>query len=331
MFMPAPVHLLPGVSFRLPEVGCSMPARIHPEYPAIYEENAAWVAKFLPVPDQAAMNGLLEIRYPMWDAMIYPKGAAERVSDSSKVTSLLFNVDDIGFLQDAVFAEVAADYTGTRHPYGPAFADRIETYERTMSPQVYRRYKAAVRAWFPSVLEEIRYRKNRQIPDLDTYLELRRINGAVLPYVIAIEHVLDHDLTDVIADDPDFARAAHAVIEHVMLVNDLLSLRHEVFRGEYFNTVCVLLHRNGSHLQRAVDTVSDMIADADETLTRLTKTLRHRYPQPEIHTYLEALQAFCAGNLCWHFSTTRYIGRGNTWNGRRTGTVTLQRDRTTIT
>lgn len=67
---------------------------------------------------------------------------------------------------------------------------------------------------------------------------------------------------------------------------------------------------------------------------RLSGSLRRRYaahPQStQLHGYIDALGAFCAGNLRWSLETSRYNGHGYGWNGLRSGTVTLHPHQTII-
>jgi hypothetical protein len=53
-------------------------------------------------------------------------------------------------------------------------------------------------------------------------------------------------------------------------------------------------------------------------------------PNSNPTTSIDAVNAFCAGNLRWSLETTRYIGHGNAWNGLRSGNVTMDAQRTTI-
>ncbi|MEV0385021.1 terpene synthase family protein [Nonomuraea sp. NPDC050643] len=324
-----PPGLLPGIGFRLPEVACRTRPRINVEYPTIYEDNAAWVAEFLPLTDPEAMRSLLECRYPMWDSMVYPQGIAERVTHSSQMTSLAFEVDDMAVIQNALFGEVAGAQLAD-HPYGRAYADVFATFERNMPERVYRRFRQSWQDWFGAVVEENRYRQRRHTPDFDTYLGLRRISVGLLPYIVTVEYVLDLDLTDLLAADPDLARAGELAVEHAMFVNDLLSCRAECLKGDHFNAVGVLLHGHVPSLQHAVDLICDRVQRADQALAALSERLRHRYPGPDLRAYLDALGDFCAGNLRWSLETTRYIGAGNAWNGLRTGRVTFHHDRTAI-
>ncbi|NUR85523.1 MAG: hypothetical protein HOY71_15700, partial [Nonomuraea sp.] len=56
MTVRVPPGLLSGTTFRLREVACGTLPRINAEYPTIYEDNAAWVAEFLPFADSEAMR-----------------------------------------------------------------------------------------------------------------------------------------------------------------------------------------------------------------------------------------------------------------------------------
>ncbi|MGW2597145.1 hypothetical protein [Streptomyces klenkii] len=96
-----------GAVYSLPETVCSTVARVNPDYPTIYERNAAWVMQFLPfdIPEKEGtrtpFEQLLENRYPLWESLVYPVGIAERVFHSSCVTSLMFEVDDVALLRHA--------------------------------------------------------------------------------------------------------------------------------------------------------------------------------------------------------------------------------------
>jgi hypothetical protein len=329
MSFKSPVHVLPGTTFFLPELSCGTTARIHPAYPTIYEDNAAWVARFVPFASEEAMTRALERRYPMWDCLCFPDGITERVFHSTCVNSLMFEVDSFAVLEHAIFDEVSAPEM-MDHPFGPAFANLQATFERDMPPRVFARFRASWQDWFTHVQEENKYRKGLYYPTLPDYLRIRRISVGILPCVIAIEYFLGLDLTDALEADPDLVTLGHTAIEHIMLVNDLLSFRAEVFTGDHSNIIAILLRTRANTLQEAVDTTAAMIHDADQALTDLSDRLRDRHPDPAIRSYIDAINSMPAGNLRWSLETTRYIGHGNAWNGLRSGHVTLDFGKTII-
>ncbi|MFI7102610.1 terpene synthase family protein [Streptomyces sp. NPDC050161] len=295
----APSRLLtPGDRYRLPLVACSSVAKVNSDYPTIYEENAAWVREFLPFPDADAQGRMLENRYPLWDSLVYPTGLAQRVVDSSCVTSLMFEVDDVALLQQGLFGEIADDWAAG-HPYGPAFSNIWGRLEDRMPHGVYRRYREDWQDWFGHTLEENVHRRRHEIPDLDTYLDIRRVSVGLRPYIVAIEYVLDLDLTALLDRDRELNELKLLAVEHAMLANDLFSYRWECFQGDYFNAISPLLHVHRRTLQQAIDDTCLRIAAADKKLGELTSRLRTRYASTpgagRMAAYFDAIGLFCAG------------------------------------
>ncbi|WP_225727245.1 MULTISPECIES: terpene synthase family protein [unclassified Nocardia] len=317
-------------SFRMPEPICRTTARINPSYPTIYEDNATWVRRFLPLDDSTAMSCLFERRYPMFDAMVYPAGLPDRVTHSSCMTSLMFEVEDLAVLQHAAFGEIAADRTAD-HPYGPAFTDIWKTLRDNMSQPVFRRYRQGWQDCFRGILAENDYTARDALPTFDIYLDIRQLSFAYRAQLACGEYVHALDLSALIGTDPDLERAERAAMLHSLFVNDLLSFRKEYTDGELFNVVAVLIHSHDQPLQTALDITGELIRTADAELAAACATLRRRYPLlPQLQLYLAMMNSMCAGNLRWSLETTRYHGTGFGWNGLRHGTVALDPDRTIL-
>ncbi len=328
--------LTPGETFRWPPLVCSTTAKVNPDYPTIYEHNAAWAAAFLPFSHPAELGRMLEHRYPLWESMVYSVGLPHRVAHSSCVTSLMFEVDDVALLQRGLFDEIDANWENGQHPYGRAFHDIWTTLEQRMPEGVYRRYREAWQNWFAGAQQENKLRATAEIPDLETYLQVRRSNVGLRPYITCIEYVLDLDLTQDLQDDEELASVKDLAVEHAMLVNDVYSARWECFNDDYFNVVATLIRAHDKPLQTAIDQSAALIEKADTALTDTVTRLRRRYASAgpkgrDITAYLDAIGSFCAGNFRWSCETSRYNGTGYGWNGLRTGTVTLHPERTVIT
>jgi hypothetical protein len=330
----APKELFtPGTQYRLPEAVCSTLPKIHPDYPTIYERNAIWMSKFMPFPDATTMLRTLEKQYLLWDVLVYPLGLTEDVYRVSCLHSLMYEVDDTNLLERALFEQIVTSMDGN-HSYGQAFSNALKSLREDMSETFYQRYLQSWRQWFAYTLKENEWRSRNEIPDIDTYLPIRRISVAGRPPLIGLEYVLGLDLTELMQSDPQLQEAVLAVGEHAMLVNDLFSFRKECFKGDYCNLITCLMHVHGHSLQESIEITCEKIRDVDENLSQLCAILRHRYsthPQMEkLSPYINSLPLFCAGNLRWSLETSRYHGYGYVWNGLRSGIVTLYPDRTII-
>ncbi|MEG8184410.1 terpene synthase [Nocardia terpenica] len=313
---------------RIPEPMCRTRARVNPDYPTIYEDHAAWVRRFLPFTDAAAMSRFFEQRYAFFESLIYPTGLPDRVVHSSCMTSLMFEVDDLALLQHTAFGEIAAEWPAD-HPYGPAFADILATLRNDMPDQVFHRYQQGWRDCFRGILAEHDYIDQGILPDFDTYLDIRQLSFGFQPLLAAGEYVHGLDLSALTDTDPDLERAQRAALMHALLVNDLLSFRKEYTHGELFNVVAVLTHTHHQQLQTALNITGELIRSADAELADACATLRRRYlPLPQVQLYLTTLNSLCAGNLRWSLETTRYHGTGFGWNGLRSGTLVLDPEHT---
>ncbi|ATL69182.1 terpene synthase [Nocardia terpenica] len=313
---------------------CRTLAKVNPDYPTIYEHNAAWVRRFLPLPDATAVSRKLEQRIPLWESMLFPTGIAGRVFHTSCVSSLMFDVDDLALLRRALFEDVAADWIAADwvadHPYGPAFVNIWSTLKRSMPEGVYSRYRQGWQDLFIGWLMEYEFRDRGEIPDVDTYQAIRQLSIGMRSFPPGAEYVHDFDLTELLRKDPDLADVGEVAVYHTALVNDLLSFRKEYFQGEYCNIIISLMQA-GHDLQEAVDITGEKIREADTDLARLCDILRLRYTWlPQVQIYLDTINSICAGNLRWSYETTRYHGRGYGWNGLRSGNFTMDPDRTII-
>ncbi|NQE91251.1 terpene synthase family protein [Nocardia terpenica] len=316
----------PECAYVVPAPVCRTPARVNPEYPMIYEDNAAWVRRFVPFDGAEAMSRFFERRYALFDSMIYPTGLPSRLVHSSCMTSLMFEVDDLALRQHAAFGEIADEWT-TGHPYGPAFADIWSTLEDNMPAGVFRRYRQGWRDCFRGMLAERDYIDRGVLPDFDTYLEIRQLSFGFRPLLACGEYVHGIELSPAMVADPDLEHAQRAAGMHLLLVNDLISFRKEYTHGDLFNVVAVLVHTHNQRLQAAVDITGELIRAADAELAGACATLLHRYPLlPDLHLYVRTLNSLCAGNLRWSLETTRYHGSGFGWNGLRRRTETIGLD-----
>ncbi|MCP1464171.1 terpene synthase family protein [Pseudomonas sp. S3E17] len=319
--------LAPQVSFYIPEMYCSVLPRIHPDYPIIDERNAAWVREFLPFTDEAALLRFLRLRLPMWDSLILPVGSADRLVQTSCVTSLILAIDDMPLGRHAMFhdGEVALV---EGHPFAHAAQDIFGKLRQQMPAPVYRRYCQEWQAWFESVEEEARLVATGTVLPFDEFLELRHPNTGLFPSFPVAEFLYDLDLTELLAQDQELRLAIKATNEHVGLVNDILSHRKEHTAGVTLNAMESLRMAHGHNAQEAADILCQRIRDADRTRVELCEVLRRRYAnRPDadrIGMYLNGLGQICAGNLRWLLENDRYVdSRGKGWDWTRSRHIVL--------
>ena len=99
------------------------------------------------------------------------------------------------------------------------------------------------------------------------------------------------------------------MIGHVAWVNDVCSFEAEAAKGDYFNTLAVmLLNDEFSNLEDALSRACDLIKQCDSECVRLMNEIKQSslIQKPGVESYLEALGNLMAGNYYWASISSRY-------------------------
>jgi hypothetical protein len=335
-----------GAEFYLPQMPYLLPALCHPDVETIHRDSDAWVRKNMrfALPDDGAMERLLEERAALWTCYVLPTADAGRLTTMCEYTEYLSVFDNamvdrarIGAdpgaakaLFDRVLTIMEDRAVGDDFEWGRALQELWGVMRADMPTRQWDRFLAEVGRFLSGCVSEITSRKHDQVFDLDTYLRVRRDSVGMGMYFVLGEYGLGIDLTDVLAADRRLPDLIDTALEHIMLSNDLFSFRAECSMDDYVNALAVLMMTEGMELQPAVDRLFALI----ESKRTAFMTARDAIvadelgQQPEVAAYLDALWHMMAGNVQWSYLTSRYNGVGHVWNGVSSGVVTLQPRRT---
>jgi alpha-muurolene/germacrene-A/gamma-muurolene synthase len=181
--------------------------------------------------------------------------------------------------------------------------------------------------YFQAVEEEAVFRAEGIIPDLQTYIDIRRDTSGCKPVFDLIEYSLGLELPDSVIDHPVIMAlnqgandlvtwsnvSAVASIFPTYLttrVQDIFSYNVEQARGDSHNMICVFMFHDGLTVQQAMDRVGDMCKYTIDTFSEN----QARIPSwggdvdRDAKLYVDGLKAWIAGSLHWSFMTKRYFG-----------------------
>ncbi|MGW2571670.1 terpene synthase family protein [Streptomyces sp. NPDC001537] len=150
------------------------------------------------------------------------------------------------------------------------------------------------------------------VPDLHTYVEMRRRTGGMYPFLdlIAIgEHI---DLPDTVYTGAQFAAALAAACNVVVWTNDVYSLAKERAGGEFHNLVRVVEHHRRLGHRAALAHVKTMITSETESYLGHEMGLLRAYPEhaAALVPYAAGMRTWMRGNLDWSRRTPRYRTTG---------------------
>ncbi|KAH6908307.1 isoprenoid synthase domain-containing protein [Coprinopsis sp. MPI-PUGE-AT-0042] len=178
-------------------------------------------------------------------------------------------------------------------------------------PGAQARFKETLGLFFEAVSIQARSRDEGAIPDLESYIDVRRDTSGCKPCWALIEYALDIDLPDFVVEHPLIEALNQGTNDLVTWSNDIFSYNVEQSRGDTHNMIVILMEYHGMTLQQAVDYVGDLCKQTIDAFCQNKQNLPSWGPEIDdmVARYVQGLQDWIVGSLHWSFQTTRYFGK----------------------
>jgi len=129
------------------------------------------------------------------------------------------------------------------------------------------RFIETLEMFFEAVNLQAKARDENVVPDLESYIDIRRDTSGCKPCWALIEYALDIDLPDFVIEHPIIEALGQGANDLVTWSNDIFSYNKEQSRGDTHNMICILMKYHGHSLQSAVDHVGDLCAKTIDTFS----------------------------------------------------------------
>ncbi|OSD08313.1 terpenoid synthase [Trametes coccinea BRFM310] len=343
----------PG-SFILPDlVGhCHFPLTYHPDGDAVAAQSVRWLDEGCPELSQKARTALYGLQAGELTAYCYPYCTADRLRVVSDFMNFLFHLDNISDGMMRKGTEALSDivmnalwlpdhYVPTSCPGKPQPATEpsagkmARDYWRRCiedaKPGPQARFKENLELFFEAVHQQARDREAGVIPDLESYISVRRDTSGCKPVFDLIEYAMDIDLPDFVVAHPvikalneganDLVTWSNVsyrmpleprLLPHLtILVQDIFSFNVEQSRGDTHNMIPILMKLRGLDLQGAVDFVGDLCKQTIDAFVDNQQNIPSFGPDidRDVAMYVQGLQDWIVGSLHWSFMTERYFGK----------------------
>ncbi|KAJ3002976.1 hypothetical protein NUW54_g5554 [Trametes sanguinea] len=182
---------------------------------------------------------------------------------------------------------------------------------RTASRGAQRRFIETFELFFRAVTQQARDRESGDIPDLESYIAMRRDTSGCKPCWALIEYAYDLDLPDWVMEDPTIRGLEEAANDLVTWSNDIFSFNREQACGDTHNMIVVVQTQQKLDLQSAIDYVGELCMGCVDRFQTLREQLPSWGPEidAQVQVYVEGLGDWMIGNLVWSFETERYFGK----------------------
>ncbi|KAF8197508.1 isoprenoid synthase domain-containing protein, partial [Pholiota molesta] len=325
----------PPTSFILPDLvsHCKFPLTYHSNGDEIAKQSVEWLDTNCPDLNAKQRRALRGLQAGELTAFCYNSTSPERLRVVSDFMNYLFHLDNISdgmmtrdtdTLSDVVMNALwfSATYTPTNAPGKKQPEDELnpgklarDFWARCIpgcGPGAQARFKETLELFFEAVYIQARARDEGIIPDLESYIDVRRdTSGRCKPCWALIEYALGIDLPDFVVDHPVIQALNQGTNDLVTWSNDIFSYNVEQSRGDTHNMIVILMEYHGLDLQGAVDYVGDLCAQTIDTFNENKANVPSWGPEVDdmVSRYIQGLQDWIVGSLHWSFQTHRYFGK----------------------
>ncbi|KAF8205517.1 terpenoid synthase [Mycena galopus ATCC 62051] len=329
---------------------CPFPLVYNPSGDAIAQESVNWLDTSCPELSAKQRKALYGLKAGELTGYCYPTTPPSRLRVVSDFMNYLFHLDNISdgmltseteSLSDCVMNSlwVSDFYRPTtrlgqtqpsEEPNAGKLARESVTYPLSIRARIYKwgiysfwtrcipdagpgtqaRFKETLAMFFEAVSIQAEMRDAGCIPDLESYIALRRDTSGCKPCWVLIEYGLDIDLPDFVAEDPVIMALNQSTNDLVTWSNDIFSYNVEQSRGDTHNMIIILMKYHGHTLQSAMDYVGELCRSTIDAFIQNRASLPAWEPeiQAMVERYVQGLEAWIVGSLHWSFMTERYFG-----------------------
>ncbi|KAJ7598925.1 isoprenoid synthase domain-containing protein [Mycena floridula] len=312
----------PPTKFILPDLvsHCSFDVRVSRHRKYITTATKKWLFKDgnLMGRKKDSYHGL---KAGLLTAMCYPKAGAPQLRVCNDFLTYLFHLDNLSDDMDHNGTQTTADVVlnSLYHPntyHSPARVGKMtrDYWKRLMttaSPGTQQRFIETFDFFFQSVTEQANDRAAGVIPDLESYIALRRDTSGCKTSFVLIEYANNLDIPDEVMDHPIIRNLGEAANDLVTWSNDIFSYNVEQSKGDTHNMIPVIMNSHGLDLQSAVDFVGDLCKQSIDRFNSDRADLPSWGPEidRDVAIYVQGLADWIVGSLHWSFESERYFGK----------------------
>ncbi|KAI0676414.1 terpenoid synthase [Trametes maxima] len=299
---------------------CPYPLRYNPHCEVASEESKQWLMSGckLSKKKRDAFRGL---KGGALTAMVYPLADYDAFRVCCDWINYLFHLDNIcDEMDDRATVSTASEILGAlRDPHGfrpssavgrltQSFWSRLSA---TASPGAQRRFIETFELFFRAVTQQARDRESGNVPDLESYIAMRRDTSGCKPCWALIEYANNLDLPDWVMEHPCVRGLEEAANDLVTWSNDIFSYNVEQANGDTHNMIVVVQRQEKLDLQSAIDYVGALCEQCVDRFDTLRRALPSWGPEidSQLQVYIDGLGDWMIGNLVWSFETERYFRR----------------------
>ncbi|KAH9943692.1 isoprenoid synthase domain-containing protein [Amylocystis lapponica] len=181
---------------------------------------------------------------------------------------------------------------------------------KSIGPNAKKRFIDTMDLYFQAIMQQASDRASGSVPDLESYVPLRRDTSGCKTGFVLVEYACHIDLPNEVVEHPVMAEIMNATNDNISWSNDILSYNREQSRGDSHNLIPVIMNSLGLDLQSAIYYAGELCNKTIDRFLAGKAALPSWGPEvdAQVALYMQGLEDWISGNGDWSFVTKRYFG-----------------------
>ncbi|PLZ98232.1 terpene synthase [Fischerella thermalis CCMEE 5268] len=308
--------------FTLPELYCPFPYQIN-KYADVLEKHALeWVLKYNLLIDESYYQYFCKSKIFLLIAGSYPYCDLEELKVANDWLTWMIFLDDyydtsdfknkpelIKKLHNRFFEILSgAEITNQDTPYSHALNNLRHRTLKIGNPRWFHFFVCALSEFLDGCVQEAHNRANGILPDVETYIILRRLTGGMGPLFELIEFCNHLEIPYLLRENIILKKLKMMSNNIICWCNDIYSIPKELRIGDPHNLVLLLKNHKKISLKHAITQVSEMHDQEVQRMIELESTLPclGQELDAELAKYISGIHAWIASHFHWYSHSGRY-------------------------
>ncbi|MEA5599881.1 terpene synthase family protein [Nostoc sp. UHCC 0252] len=305
-----------------PNLYCPFVSQINKHVDTLERHALEWVLNFNLLANESSYKRFCKSKFFFLTASAYPKSQLEELKIANDWLSWVFIWDDQCDLSDLKnqpgvlkafhqrYLEIlnGAELTSRDTIFSHALIDLRQRTLQRASIKWFNYFISYLEDYFYGCVQEATNRAKGIVPDVDTYIMIRRSSVGVYAVLALAEFCNQFMISDVLRN--------HYLVKNLELIttdiiawsNDIFSASREIASGDVHNLIFVLHHHKQISIEEAMEQVKKIHNEEINSLINLESLLPYYGEELDISItkYISGMHSWIRGNLDWCYQSSRY-------------------------
>jgi 5-epi-alpha-selinene synthase len=308
--------------FSFPELYCPFPSKVN-KYADVLEDYAIeWVSSFNLLANESSVERFRKSKFFLLTSGAYPYSDLEELKIGNDLLSWLFIWDDQCDLSDLgkqpevlnnvhnKFLDIlkGAETTSQDMPIFHALKNLRQRMLQKSTEEWFCYFYEEFEDYLHGCVLESENRKLEIIPDIDTYIKIRRSSLGLEQNLTMSELCNQFMLSKVLREHNIIKELKYMAIDILAWCNDIFSVSREIASGDIHNLVFLLHHHKEISLDEAMKSAAQMHDQKVREMMNLEASLPSfgKKLDAELSKYISGLHTWISSNVEWYAYSGRY-------------------------